>query len=136
MDPIVVPAPPRSAYNPDRPVSDLLLGQLKHFQHVELKKHGALRIPSDIARDVYTEGGAALYIAAITTALRGTTSSTTSPAAQTPRLAIFPKPKAARKPPATVLDLAASAATTPASAKKPSPSPTKKGPKHSAARKP
>jgi hypothetical protein len=73
VKPILVPAPPRSAYNHNRRVSDLLLSQLKHFQHVELK-HGRLEIPSAIARDVYTEAGAARYIAAVTRALRGTAS--------------------------------------------------------------
>ena len=73
MDPIPVPAPPRSAYNQNRRVSDLLLSQLKHFQHVD-QKHGALGIPADLTRDIHTEGGAARYIAAVTRALRGTVS--------------------------------------------------------------
>ena len=63
MDPIFVPAPPHSAYNPNRRVSDLLLSQVKHFQHVEHKR-GDLGIDPQIARNVYTEGGAARYIAA------------------------------------------------------------------------
>ena len=71
MDPILVPAPPRSAYNQNRRVSDLLFSQLKHFQHVA-QKLGALGIPADLERDMYTEGGAARYIAAVTRALRGT----------------------------------------------------------------
>jgi hypothetical protein len=69
MDPILVPAPPRSAYNPNRRVSDLLLSQVKHFQHVELRRRD-LGIDPEIARNIYTEGGAALYIAAVTRALR------------------------------------------------------------------
>jgi hypothetical protein len=73
VDPIPVPAPPRSAYNQNRRVSDLLLSQLKHFQHVD-QKHGALGIPADLTRDIHTEGGAARYIAAVTRALRGTVS--------------------------------------------------------------
>jgi hypothetical protein len=73
VDPIHVPAPPRSAYNQNRRVSDLLLSQLKHFQHVD-QKHGALGIPADLTRDIHTEGGAARYIAAVTRALRGTAS--------------------------------------------------------------
>jgi hypothetical protein len=71
VDPILVPAPPRSAYNQNRRVSDLLFSQLKHFQHV-VQKHGALGIPANLERDMYTEGGAARYIAAVTNALRGT----------------------------------------------------------------
>lgn len=80
MDPVLVPAPPRSAYNENRRVSDLLFSQIKHFQHVEVK-HGALGIPPAIARDIYTEAGAARYIAAVTRALRGTAA---SPASQPP----------------------------------------------------
>jgi hypothetical protein len=74
MNPVPVPAPPRSAYNQNRRVSDLLLSQLKHFQHVQLKR-GDLGIPAAMARDIYTEAGAARYIAAMTQALRGTISS-------------------------------------------------------------
>ena len=72
MNPVLVPAPPRSSYNQNRRVSDLLLSQIRHFQHLELKR-GDLGIPADIARDIYTEAGAARYIAAMTHALRGTT---------------------------------------------------------------
>ena len=105
MDPIHVPAPPRSAYNPNRRVSDLILSQLKHFQHVE-QKHGKLAIDSALARDIYTEAGAARYIAAMTRALRGQTS------AKPAKLAELPRTKTAKMPPATVpgLAIAASAA--------------------------
>ena len=73
MDPIPVPAPPRSAYNPNRRVSDLILGQLKHFQHVE-QRHGIEGIDPALSRDIHTEAGAARYIAAITKALCGQSS--------------------------------------------------------------
>jgi len=92
VDPISVPAPPRAAYHPNRRVSDLLLSQLKHFQHVEMKR-GDLGIDPGIARDIYTEGGAAKYIAAVTIALRGKTSATAAP----PKLTIAPAPKPAKK---------------------------------------
>jgi hypothetical protein len=108
MDPIQVPAPPRAAYNPNRRVSDLILGQLKHFQHVETK-HGHLGIDPAVARDIHTEAGAARYIAAITRALRGQTS------AKPAKLATMPAAKVARKP--VPLALAASAATPPAAKK-------------------
>jgi hypothetical protein len=65
---ISVPAPPKSAFNPSRRVSDLLAGQLKHFQHVALK-HG-IKIDPALGRDVGTEGGAARYIAEMTRAIR------------------------------------------------------------------
>ena len=109
---IFVPAPPHSAYNPNRRVSDLLLSQVKHFQHVELKR-GDLGIDPQIARNVYTEGGAALYIAAVTKALRGV-----SRAVQSPKLAVMRSPTPAKKSPTQGLALAASAETPPAPTKK------------------
>jgi hypothetical protein len=113
VDPILVPAPPRSAYNQNRRVSDLLFSQLKHFQHVA-QKHGALGIPADLARDMYTEGGAARYIAAVTGALRGTVSP------QPADLAAVSAPRPAKERRKTVpgLAVAATAARTPAPPKK------------------
>jgi hypothetical protein len=115
MDPVPVPAPPRSAYNPNRRVSDLLYNQLKHFQHVELKR-GDLGIDAEIARNIHTEGGAAKYIAAVTTALRGKAPSTSAPPAG---LAVITRAKLSKKPPAgTTLAIAASAAKTTAASRK------------------
>jgi hypothetical protein len=68
MEPIFVPAPPKSAFNKNRRVSDLLLHQLKHFQHVE-RKNG-IQIDPALSRDIYTEAGAARYITQITRAIR------------------------------------------------------------------
>lgn len=112
MDTIPVPPPPRSAYNPNRRVSDLLLSQVKHFQHVEMKR-GDLGISSEIARDVYTEGGAARYIAAVTRALRGTTATT----AQPPTLTVIPTRRRAQRSP-MVTSLATSSAKSSVPAKK------------------
>jgi hypothetical protein len=109
VDPIPVPAPPRSAYNENRRVSDLLFSQLKHFQHVE-RKHGALGISAALSRDIHTEGGAARYIAAVTRALRGTVSPQPAELA-----AVAPPARPAQKPRKTV---AITAASTPAPAKK------------------
>ena len=69
MPTIPVPSPPRSAFNKNRPVSDLLEHQLKHFRHL------AARLPNEwhsnmTARDLTTENGAATYIAHVTNALR------------------------------------------------------------------
>jgi hypothetical protein len=83
VDPIQVPAPPRNAYNPNRRVSDLLYSQLKHFQHVEIKR-GDLGIDPEIARNIHTEAGAAQYIAAITRALRGKNSAASAAPKKTP----------------------------------------------------
>lgn len=68
MPTILVPAPPASAFNKNRPISDLLAHQLKHFQHMEAKLPNALQ--SNMApRDLLTENGAAQYIAHITRGL-------------------------------------------------------------------
>jgi hypothetical protein len=120
MDPIVVPAPPSDSYNPNRRVSDLILGQLKHFQHVETK-HGKLGIDPAVARDIYTEAGAARYITAITRALRGQSSA--APA----NLVVMPLATAAPKP--VPLALAAAADTPSAPATK---SPARKAAKKAA----
>jgi hypothetical protein len=68
MEPIFVPAPPKSAFNKNRRVSDLLLSQLKHFQHVE-KKNG-IQIDPALSLDIHTEAGAARYITQITRAIK------------------------------------------------------------------
>jgi cell division septation protein DedD len=104
VDPISVPAPPRSAYNQNRRVSDLLLSQLKHFQHVEMKR-GDLGIDPAIARDIYTEAGAARYIAAVTVALREKTPATAAQVSSVPA----PAPAATKEasispPPASAAD--------------------------------
>lgn len=120
MDPIVVPAPPRSSYNPNRPVSDLIASQLKRFQELEHKR-GDLGIDPEIASNIHTEGGAAQYIAAATHALR----SKTPVAAAPPKLKIVSRGKSAKKPPsAEPLSIAAAASQS-----------TSVGPKKSPARK-
>ena len=68
MEPIFVPAPPKSAFNKNRRVSDLLLHQLKHFQHVEQKN--GIQIDPALSRDVHTEGGAARYVTEMTRAIK------------------------------------------------------------------
>jgi hypothetical protein len=105
VDPIVVPAPPRAAYNPNRRVSDLLYSQLKHFQHVELKR-GDLGIDPELARNIHTEGGAALYIAAVTNALRTKGAATSAPT----KLKIVSRTKSTKqRPSAEPLSIAAAA---------------------------
>lgn len=128
MDPIDVFPPPSSAYNPNRRASDLIVGQLKHFQHLE-QKHDHLNIDPAVSRDIHTEAGAARYIAAITRALRG------QPAAKPKKLAVMPAAKRPKKlSPAIVRHPRAIAAVaTPAA---PSKSTPKKSAKKSAAKKP
>jgi hypothetical protein len=65
MEPIVVPAPPREAFNKHRPISDLVRKQVEHFKHVEQK------LPQDVREKlpqhaITTEEEAARYISVIT----------------------------------------------------------------------
>lgn len=117
MDPIVVPAPPRSSYNPSRPVSDLIASQIKFFQHIELKR-GDLGIDPKVADNIHTEARAAQYIAAVTHALRSKTPVT----AAAPKLKIVSRTKSAKKPlSAKPLSIAAAAGETTSSAPKKTP---------------
>jgi hypothetical protein len=68
MDPIQVPPPSPSAFNKNRPPSDLLQSQLSYFQHVQLR-HGHA-VPAALAEAVTTEDGAARYIAHMTHLIR------------------------------------------------------------------
>jgi len=68
MTVIKVPKPPRSAYDPNRPVSSLLKMQVEHLYDAEK------RLPSRYRSEVYvnairTEGEAANYIRAVTEAI-------------------------------------------------------------------
>ena len=65
MEPIRVPAPPKSAFNKSRPVGGLIRAQIKHFKHLENKLSAELRqeIPQHA---IVTENDAARYIAAMT----------------------------------------------------------------------
>ncbi len=65
---IPVPKPPKSAMNPNRPVSTLLKNQIRHLQEAEL------RLPARLQTSIYinaikTEGEAADYIRLVTQAL-------------------------------------------------------------------
>jgi hypothetical protein len=68
VEPIPVPAPPKTAFNKNRSVSDLLRAQLLHFQHVEQKR--GIQLDPALKRDLLTEAGAARYIASMTRAIR------------------------------------------------------------------
>ena|ERR1700756_971079 len=65
---IRVPKPPRSAYDPDRPVSSLLKSQIDHLREAESKL--PLRYRSELyVKAVRTEGEAAEYIREVTEAI-------------------------------------------------------------------
>jgi len=65
---IHVPRPPKSARDPGRPVSSLLIAQITHLQHAER------RLPERYRTQIYshairTEGEAAQYIREVTAAI-------------------------------------------------------------------
>jgi hypothetical protein len=67
MDPIIVPRP-KSVRDPDRPVSSLLLAQVKHLREAEKS------LPPDyhsriFSHAIQTEGEAARYVRAVTEAI-------------------------------------------------------------------
>lgn len=71
MEPIRVPAPPKSAFNKHRRMSDLIKAQVQHLKHVEEK----LPVQSRAAlpkHNIVSEQDAALYIAAMTRLLSST----------------------------------------------------------------
>lgn len=68
MATIRVPGPPPQAFQKQRPISDLIKAQLKHFQHLEHKLH--LTLPTKFSpHDLTTEAAAAQYISEVTAAL-------------------------------------------------------------------
>jgi hypothetical protein len=65
---IRVPKPPKSAYNPDRPVSSLLRSQIDHLREAESKL--PLHYRSELyIKAIQTEGEAARYIREVTEAI-------------------------------------------------------------------
>jgi hypothetical protein len=86
MEPILVPSPPREAFNKNRPISDLIRKQVEHFKHIEEK------LPLDIRAimpqlSIVTESDAARYISAMTGYLvtRPVTKTPQTPNLQTPK---------------------------------------------------
>jgi hypothetical protein len=69
MATILVPGPPPQAFRKNRPISDLIKSQIKHFQHLEHKLHLTLPIKFS-PHDLNTEAAASQYIAEMTAALR------------------------------------------------------------------
>src|ERR1035437_4978896 len=65
MDTILVPGPPKEAFNKQRCMSDLIKAQIKHFKHLEEKLSPELRrtLPQ---HPIVTEDDAARYIAPMT----------------------------------------------------------------------
>jgi hypothetical protein len=111
MEPILVPGPPKEAFNKNRRVSDLIRAQVNHLKHIEAKLPANLRqgIPQ---HPIVTEDDAAQYIAPMTRLLRA--QSTVAPQVATrsagPTLvAPAAAPPTSAALPVQSLDLAASA---------------------------
>ena len=110
MEPIVVPALPREAFNKHRRISDLVRNQVEHF------RHGEQKLPQDVreklpSHAITTEDEAARYISAMTAHLLSR-----------PRPKKTVKKAVAIKPPAPPLPskpLALAAAAAPAHKKSP-----------------
>lgn len=105
MEPIVVPAPPKSSFNKNRRVSDLLVAQVKHFQHVAHKQ--GMQIDPALQSDMATEAGVARYIARVTREMRaqakpsGLALVPPSPATSAPQPGVVEEMAAAPQPAAT-----------------------------------
>jgi len=131
MEPIRVPGPPKAAFNKQRPMSDLIKAQIRHFKHLEHKLPPESRSAIPQHR-IITEDDAARYIAPMSKLLR---SERAPSAAVTPFVA---KPAAhvpvtARK--ARGLSIAATADTGGTRADRPRSQSKKKSGTQSAARK-
>ena len=113
---IRVPAPPKQSFQKNRPISDLLASQIKHFKHLETKLD--LTMPTSPHR-VATENDAAQYIAEMTHALLNSPPPTpaapgpTPPPGTKPRLVPRRAPARAAKPAQGIPIAAAASASKP-----------------------
>jgi hypothetical protein len=123
MEPIRVPAPSPSSFNKHRPPSDLLLSQLKYFQHLD-EKHD-LGVDPSFAKDIETEAGAARYITQMTRAIRAKALAAEKVAGTRPALKLVAKPAAAASRETGIALAAAAETPTPKGKSK---SPAAKGP--------
>ena len=92
MATIQVPKPPKSAWDPDRPISTLLKSQVEHMYEAEMK------LPHQYKSQIYinaikTEGAAAEYIQKVTAAIHKAHED-----AMTPRTKAAPTRRAANGP--------------------------------------
>jgi hypothetical protein len=124
MEPILVPGPPKEAFDKNRRMSDLIRKQIEHFKHLEEKLPPDVRATLPQHR-IVTEDDAARYIAPMTRLLR------TRAKAALAAMAPIPMPPLARpRQKDQPLDLAAAAgpAAPPPPAKKQTTPARKKSP--------
>jgi hypothetical protein len=113
---IRVAAPPKTAFNQNRPISDLIKSQVEHLKHLEERLPAEQRstIPEGA---IVTEADAARYIAAMTAVLKGDTAVAQTPAIPKVRSIRTPVKKAtkksAKKAPGTGRKLAIAASASP-----------------------
>lgn len=105
MEPILVPGPPKTAFDKNRRMSDLIRKQVEHFRHLEEKLPPELRAALPQHR-IVTEDDAARYIAPMTQALLERAATVQAAKAQS---APTPMPKRSAKQQDQGLDLAAQA---------------------------
>jgi len=135
---IRVPAPPRQSFHKERPISDLLASQIKHFKHLETKLD--LTMPTASHR-IATENDAAQYIAEMTHALLNRTPQTsaapgpTPPPGTKPRLVPRRAPARAARPAQGIPIAAAASASKPKKAAKKKASAKKSSSKKTAVKK-
>jgi hypothetical protein len=118
MQPILVTGPPKTAFDKNRRMSDLIRKQIEHFKHLEEKLPAEVRATLPQHR-IVTEDDAARYIAPMTQLLLARAAAVQ--AAQAKRAAApipMPQARPSRKKDEG-LDLAAAAATPPAANSRP-----------------
>jgi hypothetical protein len=122
MEPILVPGPPKAAFNKNRRMSDLIRKQIEHFKHLEEKLPPEVRatLPQ---HNLITEDDAARYLGPMTRLLRSRTTAAATPPLQMPQ-----PPAPGRDQQSQGLDLAAGATPERAAAKKSTRKPRKKTP--------
>ena len=118
MEPILVPGPPKEAFNKNRRISDLIRAQVNHLKHIEYKLPANVRqgIPH---HEITTEDDAARYIAPMTRLLRAQAAAVPQVAPAAPTAASVKQPTSIR--PAQGLALAAGAEDATAASKSKNP---------------
>lgn len=93
---IRVAAPPKTAFNQNRPISDLIKSQVEHLKHLEERLPAEQRslLPEGA---IVTEADAARYIAAMTAVLKGDTAAVQTPATPKVQSIRTPVKKATKK---------------------------------------
>jgi hypothetical protein len=117
MEPILVPGPPKTAFDKNRRMSDLIRKQIEHFKHLEEKLPPEVRATLPQHR-IVTEDDAARYIAPMTQLLLARAAAVQAAGPRGARAAIPMPQRGAVKSKDAGLDLAASGAKKASGARK------------------